>query len=136
MKFLLDTDVLSEARRRRGDPGVRAWLNAQVASDLAVSVITILELERGILGVGRRDPAQGAVLKAWLEDRVLDVFAGRILAVDLECARTLAILDVPDRLPERDGIIAATGIVHGLTVVTRNVRDLERTGVPLLDPWG
>ena len=106
------------------------------AGSLYVSAITLLELEIGVLHIERRDPAQGSIIRAWLDGHVLPAFAGRVLAVDAVIALQCARLHVPDRLSERDALIAATAIVHGMTVVTRNVGDFESSGVPLLNPWG
>jgi predicted nucleic acid-binding protein len=94
-----------------------------------------MELEVGVLQLERRDRAQGSVLREWLEGYVLPTFGGRVLAFDLAVARRCAGLHVPDRSPRHDAIIAATALVHGLTVVTRNTRDFEPTGVGLLNPW-
>ena len=94
-----------------------------------------MEIELGALLIGRRDPAQGAVLRGWLEDRLLPTFASRILPVDTIIARRCARLHVPDPQPERDAMIAATALVHGMTVVTRNVADFKPSGVPVLNPW-
>ena len=97
--------------------------------------ITILELELGILLLERKDPKQGAVLRAWLDTRVLSEFDERILAVDLDVARRCAKLHIPDPRPLRDSFIAATALVHGMTVVTRNVSDFKPMGVEILNPW-
>ncbi|WP_295383715.1 type II toxin-antitoxin system VapC family toxin [uncultured Thiodictyon sp.] len=101
-----------------------------------MSAITIQELEIGVLLAERRDPTQGAMLRAWLERYVIPAFAGRVLSVDTAVARGSARLHVPDPRPLRDSFIAATALVHGMTVVTRNVRDFEPSGVSVLDPWG
>lgn len=137
MSLLLDTNVLSELRKpaRRADPGVRSWASAQATADLYLSVITILEIEVGIERVRRRDTTRAALLADWLEGEVLDLFAGRILPVDVRVARRAARLHVPDPRPERDALIAATALVHGLTVVTRNVLDFAPTGAATIDPW-
>ena len=137
MKYLLDTNVISEVRKSkaRAEPVVRAWAARQVAADLAVSVITIMEIEIGIARAGRRDVAQANVLRAWFSDDLLRAFDRRILPVDLEVARTAARMHVPDPGAERDVLIAATAITRGLTVVTRNTADFERLGVALIDPW-
>jgi predicted nucleic acid-binding protein len=100
-----------------------------------VSAISILEIELGALQIARRDAAQGAVLRAWIDDQILPRFEGRILAVDTAVAQCCAHLHVPDPRAERDALIAATALVHGLTVVTRDVADFELVGVALLDPW-
>lgn len=137
--YLLDTNVVSELRkaaRRRADPRVMAWAAGIRPDLLYFSVIGILELELGILLRERRDQAQGAVLRRWLEHHVVPAFAGRILPIDLAVARRCAHLHCPDPRAERDALIAATALEHGLTVVTRNVGDFAGTGVGLLNPWG
>lgn len=136
--FLLDTNVVSELRKvraGRADACVANWANSIDASDLYVSVITIQELEIGVLLSERRDPAQGAIFRAWLNGHVLPAFGIRILAVDTAVALRSALLHVPNPRPVRDALIAATGLVHGMTVVTRNVADFEPTGVLTLNPW-
>jgi hypothetical protein len=134
--FLLDTNVLSELRRRdRTHPNVAAWADTVHATDLFLSVITILEIEVGTLLLARRDAAQGAVLKAWIDGKVLPAFAGRILSVDTAVAQRCARLHVPDLRGERDALIAATALVHRLCVITRNVADFQPMGVDLLNPW-
>lgn len=136
--FLLDTNVVSElrkARQGRADPGVIAWAGSVNATALYLSAISLMELETGVLGIERKDAAQGALLRAWLNQQVLPGFAGRVLAVDATVALACARLHVPDRKSERDALIAATALVHGLTVVTRNLADFEGTGVPLINPW-
>ncbi len=134
--FLLDTKVLSELRRReRTHPKVAAWADAVNASDLYLSVITILEIEAGALLIARRDARQGAVLRAWIDSKVLPTFAGRILPVDTAVALCCARLHMPDPRAERDALIAATALVHRLRVVTRHVADFQPTGVELLNPW-
>ena len=136
--YLLDTNVLSELRKVRlgkADPHVAGWADTTDAGDMYVSVIAIQELEIGVLLAERRDPSQGAVFRAWLDGRVLPAFAGRILAVDTAVAQRSARLHVPNPRPLRDGLIAATALVHGMTVVTRNVADFEPTGVPVFNPW-
>jgi predicted nucleic acid-binding protein len=100
-----------------------------------LSVVTILEIEAGALVMSRRDSAQGAVLRHWIDDQVLPAFEGRVLPIDTAVARRCARLHVPDPRPERDALIAATALVHGLRVVTRNVQDFEPMGVELLNPW-
>jgi hypothetical protein len=136
--YLLDTNVVSELRKIRlgkADGHVAAWADSIDAVDLYLSVITVQELEIGVLLAERRDPAQGAIFRAWLNSHVLPAFAGRILAVDTAVALRSAQLHVPDPHPVRDGLIAATALVHGMTIVTRNVVDFEPTGVQTLNPW-
>jgi hypothetical protein len=136
--FLLDTNVVSELRKAKSgkaDRNVAAWAANVPAVSLFVSAITIQELEIGTLEAERRDAAHGAILRAWLDDHVLPAFAERVLPIDTDVARRSAALHVPDPRPMRDALIAATALVHGLTVVTRNVTDFEPTGVELLDPW-
>jgi hypothetical protein len=137
VRYLLDTNVVSELRKRPGvvDPNVEAWSRQRPAHDLFISVITVLEVELGVMRVERRDKAQGALLRRWLEDGVLSGFADRILSVDVGIARQAARLHVPDPRPERDAYIAATAGVHGMAVVTRNVGDFEPAGVTVIDPW-
>ncbi len=138
MRFLLDTNVVSELRKIRlgkADLHVVAWADSVDAGDLYLSVISIQELEIGILLLERRDPAQGALLRSWLNGHVLPAFAGRILDVDSAVALRAARLHVPDPRPVRDGLIAATALVHGMTVVTRNLADFDPSGVATLNPW-
>jgi predicted nucleic acid-binding protein len=136
--YLLDTNVASELRKvdvGTADPNVKAWSDALNAEAAFLSVITVLELEQGTLLMERRDPRQGAMLRAWLENRILPQFDGRILAVDLPVARRCATLHVPDPKEDRDSLIAATALVHGMTVVTRNVAHFARSGVKIFNPW-
>lgn len=135
MRFLLDTNVVSELRRPAASDAVRGWVRAQPVATLAISVISVMELEIGVRRVERRDPGQGEVLRQWLEQRVLTAFGDRILPIDLAVARRASELHVPDPGPERDSLIAATALVHSLTVVTRNVTDFTAAGVPLHNPW-
>jgi predicted nucleic acid-binding protein len=136
--FLLDTNVVSELRKAKSgkaDANVVAWGGTVLPGSLFISVITVLELEAGVLLVERRDAAQGAILRAWLDGHALPAFAGRVLSVDTVVAQCCARLHVPDRRAERNALIAATAIVHGMTVVTRNIADFEPTGVTTFDPW-
>lgn len=138
MSYLLDTNVVSELRKigdGKADAKVAAWVDAEDAESFFISAITILELERGVLAIQRRDAAQGASLRAWLDNHVRPEFAGRILPVDDPIAIRCAHLHILDRRNEVDALIAATALVHGLTVATRNVRDFEGTGVVVVNPW-
>ena len=136
--FLLDTNVLSELRKRRSgkiDAAVEAWAGSVDQADLYLSVITIMEVELGIALIERRDAQQANVLRLWLHEKVMPAFAGRVLPIDATIALRCARLHVPETKSERDAWIAATGLVQDLTVVTRNVSDFAGTGVTLLDPW-
>ncbi len=136
--FLIDTNVISEMRKGQSgkiDKRVAAWARSAQPAASFISAITVLELEIGVLRLERRDPAQGAILRIWLDRSVMPSFAGRVLAIDAPVAREGARLQVPDLCAERDVLIAATAIVHGMTVVTRNERDFAPTGVALLNPW-
>ncbi len=136
--YLLDTNVVSELRKVRAakaDPNVARWAGSVDASELYLSVISVQELEIGVLLVDRRDAVQGAMLRTWLNHHVLPAFTGRILPVDTTVALLSARMHVPDPHPVRDGLIAATAIVHGMTIVTRHVDDFTRTGVMVLNPW-
>ena len=136
--YLLDTNVVFELRKvgsGKADAQVVAWAQSVETAALYLSAISLLELELGVLQIERRDPAQGAMLRAWLDGQVAPAFAGRILAVDAHVARSCARLHVPDPRAERDALIAATALTHGMTIVTRNTADFDATGVTLLDPW-
>lgn len=136
--FLLDTNVVSELRKAgdgRADANVTAWLAQEDAANFFISAITVMELEIGVLRVERRDPDRGARLRAWLDSQVMPEFAERTLPIDATVALRCARLHVPDRRSERDALIAATAMVHGMAVVTRNLADFAATGVPLVDPW-
>ena len=138
MIFVLDTNVVSELRKVRlgkADANVTAWVGSVDAAELFVSAITIMELELGVLSIERKDAIQGALLRSWLEQHVLPEFSGRTLPVDTAVAQRCARLNVPDMRGERDALIAATALVHGMTVVTRNVADFKPTGVALINPW-
>jgi predicted nucleic acid-binding protein len=136
--FLLDTNVVSELRkirRGRADKNVAQWADSVDAADLYVSAITVQELEMGVLLVERRDPPQGAIFRSWFESHVLPAFAGRILPFDTAVAQRCAALHVPDPRPAMDSLIAATALVHGMTLVTRNVADFQSSGVIIINPW-
>jgi predicted nucleic acid-binding protein len=134
--FLLDTNVLSELRRpERADANVRAWAASQPAELFYISAITLLEIEVGILQKERRDPKQGAIMRAWFEGDIVRPFANRIVGIDAAIARRCALLHVPDPRPERDALIAASAFVRGMTIVTRDVADFAPMKVNLLNPW-
>jgi predicted nucleic acid-binding protein len=136
--YVLDTNVVSELRKAkagRADRHVTAWAASVPAGNLYLSAITVLELEMGVLQIERRDRAQGGIMRALFDEHVLPAFAGRILGVDAQVALRCARLPVPNRLAERDALIAATALVHGMIVVTRNVADFAAAKVELIDPW-
>ncbi len=136
--YLLDTNVVSELRKAKSskaDKNVVTWASSVSATSLYLSAITILELEIGTLLVERRDSIQGAILRSWLNTHVLPAFSDRILAVDTAVAQRCAKLHVPDPRSDRDALIAATALVHGMTVATRNIGDFEPTGVEIFNPW-
>jgi toxin FitB len=136
--YLLDTNVVSELRKGKtgkADRNVSAWAKSVSVPTLFLSAISIFELEIGILLIKRRDRKQGLLLRSWMEDYVLPAFNGRILSIDTTVAQKCATLHVPTPCSERDSLIAATAIIHGMTVVTRNVSDFESTGVATINPW-
>ena len=136
--YLLDTNVISELRKvgdGKADAAVVAWVSGVDAGEMFISALTLMELESGILRAERRDPSQGARLRAWFETQVCPEFEDRTLSIDIAIARRCARLHVPDPKSERDALIAATALEHGLTVVTRNMADFAATGAPLINPW-
>ena len=138
MMLVLDTNVVSELRKVRlgkADLRVAAWAESVDAGDLYLSTLTIMELELGVLAIERKDATQGAMLRRWLEQQVLHEFSSRTLPVDAAVARRCARLHMPDKRGERDALIAATALVHGMTLVTRNVADFKLTSVNVVNPW-
>ena len=135
MTYLVDTNVLSELRKEgRADIRVMAWSKSVPGDDLYTSVLIVGEIRQGIESVRRRDMPSALALEQWLM-RVVSTYGARILPVDRRVADQWGRLSVPNRLPVVDGLLAATALVHDLTLVSRNVRDLERTGARLLNPW-
>lgn len=133
--FLLDTNVLSEVRKgERADPGVVAWFRDQTDRSLHISVLSVGEIRRGILLVQSRDPVQAAALDRWLR-RLLESWSRRILTVDERTAEIWAELMTPSPRPVVDALLGATALRHQLTLVTRNVSDLQDSGVRLLNPF-
>jgi len=132
--YLLDTNVVSEARKQAADSNVRAWLASVPDADLYVSVLVVGEIRQGIERLRRRDPAQVVVFETWLSTLLHD-YADRIIPVTAEVAEEWGRLNVPDPLPVIDGLMAATAKLRGWTFVTRSVADLVRAGVRLLNPF-
>lgn len=135
MSFLVDTNVLSELRKGdRANADVRSWFSGVEDDEIFLSALTIGEIRRGIESIKLRDRATATVLESWL-DRLTSQHRERILVVGREIAEEWGRLSVPDPLPVIDGLLAATAKVHGLTVATRNERDVARTGVPVVNPF-
>ena len=133
--YLLTASVISELRKPKADANVVAWARSVIAPRMFVSVVTLKELEIAVLRMERRDPVQGKVLRTWLKRHVMPAFDARILPVDAAVALRCAHLHVPDQANESDALIAATALMHGLTVVTRNVSDFKASGVTVINPW-
>jgi toxin FitB len=135
MRYLLDTNAVSALRLRGREPQVQAWAAPIPVADQFVTAFTISEIERGVVAKERTDPAQGAILRQWLEEHVLPAFAGRVLPFDLPAARILASYPVPDQAPLDDALIAAIAQSAGMTIATRNTRHFEPLGVSIVNPW-
>ena len=137
--YLLDTSVVSELRKVRSgkaNAGVAEWASVVAAARMFISVMTVHELEYGVLLAERSDPRKGEVLRTWLDRSVVAAFSGRVVPVFDAIARRAASLHVPDPAPLRDAFIGATALTLQMTVVTRNVRDFERfPGLQILNPW-
>lgn len=136
MMYLLDTNVISELRKgTKADNKVVSWANTVATASLFLSVITILEIEAGILQKERKDFSQAVLLRRWLDSHVLPSFSNRILPIDVAIALRCARLHVPNPRSERDALIAATAVIHGLIIVTRNTKDFQDIEAELLNPW-
>lgn len=134
--FILDTNVVSELRKgKKAHRSVKIWAQALPSASFYLSVVSILELEIGILLLERRDRQQGGILRAWMDGHVLPSFSGRILPIDTVVAQRCAVLHVPNPRSDRDALIAATALVHGMTIVSRNVSHFQPTGVRAVNPW-
>ncbi|MCL2122733.1 MAG: type II toxin-antitoxin system VapC family toxin [Desulfovibrionaceae bacterium] len=134
--YLLDTNVISELRKgTKADSRVKAWAEQVDMQFMHISVVSILEIRLGILSIQRKDTAQAGILNSWLSRQVIPAFAGRIIPVDIDVALRCAELHVPDPRSDREALIAATALVHRLTVVTRDTKDFQPTGVRTLNPW-
>ncbi|MCP4473450.1 MAG: type II toxin-antitoxin system VapC family toxin [Gammaproteobacteria bacterium] len=136
--YILDTNVISELRKAKSgkaNQNVIQWANTVSSASLYTSVITILELEMGVLSKNRKDSHQGAILRSWLDNHVMPTFSERILPIDTAVAQCCARLHIPNPHSDRDALIAATALVHGMKIVTRNVDDFDKTGAEILNPW-
>jgi toxin FitB len=134
LSFLLDTNAVSETRRARGDRNVLGWFRRAEPASLYISVLTLGEIAKGIAKLAPRDAVAAAALQQWIE-RIRVHYSDRILDVDAEIAQAWGRLSAARPLPVIDGLIAATALVRGMTLVTRNVRDIAATGVALVNPW-
>ena len=135
MRYLVDTNVLSELRKgRRCDPRVSLWFAELPDRNIFLSVLTVGEIRRGIESIRRRDGRSARVLDAWLR-KLMAGHRERILPVDESVAEEWGRLSVPDPVPVVDGLMAATAKIHGLTLATRNVRDVAKTGVACVNPF-
>ncbi len=136
--YLLDTNIISEMRlaaKGRGDPALMAWANCYEESLFYTNIVVLMEIERGILNVEKRDPAQASTLNQWLTNTVKQAFKGRVLTLDEGTASICASLHIPDRTPENDAWIAASAIQHDLTLVTRNVQDFQHPHLRVFNPF-
>jgi predicted nucleic acid-binding protein len=134
VSFLLDTNVVSEIRKKTPNPGVSAWFTSVPADELFLSVLVVGEIRQGIERLARRDPAQAEIFEQWLR-QLVDAYGDRVVPITALVAEAWGRLNVPDPLPIVDGLMAATALVHGWTLVTRNASDVASTGVQLLDPF-
>lgn len=136
--YLLDTNVISEIRKvnaGKANAGVTQWTKKTSQSLMYVSVISLMEIEQGILRLERKDTVQACLLKDWFHNIVLPSFDNNVMNIDKNIALTCATLHVPDKQPANDSLIAATALVHDLTLVTRNTKDFEQIGVKLFNPF-
>jgi len=136
--YLIDTNVISELRKAAKpsvDPRVLQWAQETPPEQMWVSAISIFELDLGVLRAEHKDTKQGRVLRTWLTRQVIPAFEGRIIAIDAHVAQVAARMHVPNPQPERDALIAASAIIHGLTMVMRDEKDFRPMGVATLNPW-
>ena len=134
MSFLLDTNVVAEIRKRNPDPGVATWFTSVSADELFLSVLVVGAIRQGVARLARRDGAQAETYERWL-DQLIEAYGDRIVPITSDVAQIWGRLNVPDPLPVVDGLLAATALMHGWTLVTRNVNDVRSTGVQLLNPF-
>jgi predicted nucleic acid-binding protein len=133
--FLIDTNVISELRKgEKADRAVLEWMSQVDEDDLYLSVLVVGEIRKGVERVRRRDRASAQALETWLR-QITTAYAERVLPITTEIAEAWGRLNVPDPLPVIDSLLSATAQVHGMTVATRNVADISRTGVPVLNPF-
>ena len=134
--YLLDTNVLSETRiPHRTNPNVARWFDQVAPERLFISVVTVFEIELGALRLIRRDPPAGQSLRNWIDQKIMPEFDTRIIDIDRRVMKRSAELQVPKSRPDHDTLIAATALVHGLVMVTRNVKDFADTGVEVVNPF-
>lgn len=136
--YLLDTNVISESRKMakgNANQGVMDWLSTVSEHEIFTSAVVMMELERGVLRLERKDIPQGQLLRYWFEQEICPAFQNQILTIDQETARICAKLHIPEHAPENDVWIAASAIQHNFTLVTRNTADFMRTGVKLFNPF-
>jgi len=135
LSVLVDTNVISELKRgRNAHPAVTAWSAALPPEQIFTSVVVLGEIRRGIKLIARRDRLQADILERWYVDMRQQI-GDRVLAVDEAVMMAWSKISVPNMLPAYDGLIAATALVHGMTVATRNTADYSRVGVEVIDPW-
>lgn len=137
--YLLDTPVVAELRKAKSgkaDPGVVNWASSVARQNMYISALSLLELESGVASAERRDRPLGDALRTWLDDQVMHAFDGRVLAVDAAVVKKRAALPFSDPKADRDALLAATALVHGLTVVTRHVSNFRVGRVKVFSPWG
>lgn len=134
LQYLLDTNVLSETRRKQADERVIRFISSTEPSVLFLSVLTLGELRKGVALKGRSDPSAARALGSWVDGLEFS-FADRVLGIEAATARLWGELSAQRPRPVVDTLLAATAVVHGLTLVTRNTADVLDTGASLLDPW-
>lgn len=135
MSFLLDTNVVSEIRKKTPDKGVVTWFASVPADRLFLSVLVVGEIRQGIARLARQDPAQAENLEHWL-GQLVDGYGDRVVPITAQIAEAWGRLNVPDPVPVVDGLMAATALIHDWTLVTRNVHHVAATGARLLNPFG
>lgn len=136
--YLLDTNVLSETRKipsGKANPAVHAWFAQTDYKKMFINAAILMEIERGVLQMERKDAAQGRILRQWYENGVLHIFEDRILPIDKQTASLCAALHIPNKSPENDAWIAASALQHQLTIATRNLRDFASLGVKTFNPF-